>query len=80
MWVPESRNLLQEFYGFFVRPVGFCQSFIVYPILIWSLTRLRSSADKVLILSLFSYFTVDFIIHFVIGWGMAEPWLFAPHW
>lgn len=80
MWIPESRDLLKELYGFFVRPVGFYQSLIVYPIFIWGLTKLRRSVDKILILSLISYFAVDFMIHFIIGWGMVEPWLFAPHW
>ena len=36
-WIPENRNLLQELYGFFIRPVGVWQSLVVYPLVAWSL-------------------------------------------
>lgn len=79
-WIPENRNLLQELYGFFVRPVGLPQSFIVYPLLVCSLFshRLRDSYAR--IQNLLAFFSVDALLHLVIGWGMSEPWVFAPHW
>ena len=80
IWVPDERNMVQEFYGFFIRPVGHIQSMIVYPLLIWSLLKLKYSMGWNLILILISYFAIDCVIHFVIGWGMVEPWIFAPHW
>lgn len=79
-WIPAERNLLRELYGFFVRPVGVCQSFIVYPLALWGLFRIIRARQMALILMLMSYFAVDVLIHCVIGWGMTEPWVFAPHW
>ncbi|MCQ2395886.1 MAG: nitronate monooxygenase, partial [Kiritimatiellae bacterium] len=29
VWIPEERNLPRELYGFFIRPVGLYQSFVV---------------------------------------------------
>ena len=79
-WIPESRNLPQELYGFFIRPVGLIQSFVVYPLVLRSIIRLLRSHDTFSLLTFTSYFAVDVGIHGVIGWGMSEPWVFAPHW
>ena len=79
-WIPENRNLLQELYGFFIRPVGVWQSLVVYPLVIWSSARQFCRRDFALLRKLGSMFAVDAAIHLVIGWGMFEPWVFAPHW
>lgn len=79
-WIPAERNLSHELYGFFVRPVGLAQSFVVYPLALWSIYRLAHLRQKSLLLLLGSYFAVDFFIHGIVGWGMSEPWVFAPHW
>lgn len=79
-WIPEKRNLLQEWYGFFVRPVGMIQSFVIYPLLIYSLFRCRLRDSHILIRNLLAFFSIDVFLHLVIGWGMSEPWVFAPHW
>lgn len=79
-WIPEKRNLLQEFYGFFIRPVGLFQSFVIYPLLVYGLWRLRGCFADILIRSLLAFLSVDFLLHLFIGWGMSEPWVFAPHW
>lgn len=79
-WVPAQRCLLQELSGFFIRPVGFVQSLLVYPLLIISFVKFKYFEDKNLILTMGAYFIIDVVIHLVIGWGMMEPWIFAPHW
>lgn len=79
-WIPESRNLPQELYGFFIRPAGLVQSCFVYPLLVWSAVRLIRRHETTMLLSLGSCFAVDAAIHLVVGWGMSEPWVFAPHW
>ena len=79
-WIPEKRNLLQELYGFFVRPVGLFQSFAIYPLLAYSLWRLKGDFANMLIRSLLAFLSVDFLLHLIVGWGMSEPWVFAPHW
>ena len=79
-WIPENRNLLQALYGFFIRPVGVWQSLVVYPLVIWSSARQFCRRDFALLRMLGSMFAVDAAIHLVIGWGMSEPWVFAPHW
>ena len=79
-WIPENRNLLQELYGFLVRPVGLFQSFVICPLLAYSLWRLRGCFADMLIRSLLAFLSVDFLLHLVVGWGMSEPWIFAPHW
>lgn len=79
-WIPEKRVLWQELYGFFIKPVGVIQSFIVYPLLVYCvfLGRLKGLRKRVLWISAFVF--VDVVLHLVIGWGMQEPWVFAPHW
>ena len=79
-WIPESRSLTQELYGFFIRPVGVWQSLVVYPLVVWSLVRQLRRRDFALLRLFASMFAVDAAIHLVIGWGMTEPWVFAPHW
>ena len=79
-WIPDARNILQELYGFFIRPVGLFQSFVIYPLLAYGLWRLREHFADKLIRSLLAFLSVDFLLHLVIGWGMSEPWVFAPHW
>ena len=79
-WIPEKRNLLQELYGFFIRPVGLIQSFVIYPLLACSLFSLRLHDSQILIRNLLAFFSVDAFLHLVVGWGMPEPWVFAPHW
>jgi len=86
-WIPAERNIPRELYGFFIRPVGLVQSFIVYPLVAVGMCRAIHFRHKSLRLTsysllpiLLSYFCVDLVIHLVIGWGMAEPWIFAPHW
>lgn len=79
-WIPEKRNLLQEWYGFFVRPVGMIQSFVIYPLLICGLFRCKLRDSHILLRNLLSFFSIDVLLHLVIGWGMSEPWVFAPHW
>ena len=79
-WIPETRNLFQELYGFFIRPVGLIQGVVIYPLLTYSLWSLREHFADVLFLSIFAFLSVDFLLHLVVGWGMSEPWVFAPHW
>ena len=79
-WIPEKRNLLQELYGFFIRPVGLVQSLIIYPLLAYSLFSSRLRDSHILIRNILAFFSVDVLLHFIIGWGMSEPWVFAPHW
>ncbi|MGN0834035.1 MAG: DUF6080 domain-containing protein [Kiritimatiellia bacterium] len=79
-WIPEARNLPREFYGFFIRPVGVVQSCFVYPAALFGLYRLIRARQHLSLFIYTSYFVVDVCIHCVIGWGMAEPWVFAPHW
>lgn len=79
-WIPSHRNITQESYGFFIKPVGLIQSFFVYPAVLFGIYRhIRRRQTSSLIL-LASYFIVDMFIHLGIGWGMSEPWVFAPHW
>lgn len=79
-WIPAERNLPQELYGFFVRPVGLWQSFIVYPLAFFGIFRSVRAHHTSSLLLLTSYFAVDVLIHGIVGWGMTEPWVFAPHW
>ena len=79
-WIPGNRNLLQELYGFFIRPVGLIQSIVVYPLVVWSFVRQLRCRDFTLLRLLGPMFAVDASIHGVVGWGMSEPWVFAPHW
>lgn len=79
-WIPAERNLPRELYGFFVRPVGMYQSFVVYPLALLGLFRTIQRRQRSLLLVLVSYFAVDVLIHCIVGWGMTEPWVFAPHW
>ena len=86
-WIPAERNLPWEWYQFFIRPVGLWQSFVVYPLVAWGVWR-RGRAhtnggrwnDRPTVVTLGAFFAVDAVIHLVIGWGMSEPWVFAPHW
>lgn len=79
-WIPDERNLPQELYGFFIRPVGVVQSALVYPFVVYGAYRLIRMGQMSILLLLLPYFGVDLAIHVLIGWGMAEPWVFAPHW
>lgn len=79
-WIPAERNLPRELYGFFIRPVGFYQSFVVYPLAIFGVYQLIRARNTSYFLLLTSYFAVDVVIHLVVGWGMSEPWVFASHW
>ena len=79
-WIPEKRNVLQELYGFFIRPVGLVQSFVIYPLFAYGLFRPRLRDSTILIRNLLAFFSVDVLLHLVVGWGMSEPWVFAPHW
>lgn len=79
-WIPSERNLLRELYGFFIRPIGSVQSCIVYPLALYAIIKEVCARRTFLLFLPASYFSVDFIIHCVIGWGMREPWVFAPHW
>lgn len=79
-WIPESRDLPRELYDFFVRPVGFYQSFVVYPLVVFGMARAFVAKRFKTMSMLCAYFLVDVIIHLVIGWGGAELWVFAPHW
>ncbi len=79
-WIPTERNLPQELYGFFIRPIGLMQSCFVYPLVIYVIIRKIYNHQVASLLVPASYFFVDFVIHCVIGWGMSEPWIFAPHW
>ncbi len=79
-WIPSERNLLRELYGFFIRPIGLVQSCVIYPLVIYTIIREIGSRRMSSLSLLASYFVVDVIVHCVIGWGMREPWVFAPHW
>jgi hypothetical protein len=87
-WIPAERNLSWELYGFFIRPVGFYQSFVVYPLALFGIFKEvsfisstpRSNIYTSSLILLGSYFAVDAVVHLVFGWGMSEPWVFAPHW
>lgn len=79
-WIPAERNLPCELYGFFVRPVGLWQSVIVYPLALFGIFRFIRTHHTSPLLLLTSYFAVDVLIHGIVGWGMTEPWVFAPHW
>lgn len=79
-WIPAERNLPRELYGFFIRPVGLYQSFVVYPLAVLGCCKIVRSHRASLLVLLSSYFAVDIFIHFIVGWGMSEPWVFAPHW
>ena len=78
--IPAERNLPRELYGFFVRPVGLWQSFIVYPLTLFGIFRTICVHHTSSLLLFTSYFAVDVLIHGIVGWGMTEPWVFAPHW
>lgn len=79
-WIPEKRNMMSELYGFFIKPVGLLQSFVVYPLFIYSLLGLVLRSPHVLLHPLLGFVLVDAVLHLAVGWGMAEPWIFAPHW
>ena len=79
-WIPAERNLPHELYGFFVRPVGLWQSFIVYPLTLFGIFQSVRARHTSSLLLFTSYFAVDVLIHGIVGWGMTEPWVFAPHW
>ena len=79
-WIPEERNLPRELYGFFIRPVGLYQSFVVYPLALFGICQMIRKHQTSSLLVLASYFAVDACIHVIVGWGMKEPWVFAPHW
>lgn len=73
-WVPAERCWTRELWGFFVRPVGWA-AVAAYPLAAWGLWRNRKLAKV-----FGAFFAIDLVIHVVIGWGMKEPWVFAPHW
>lgn len=79
-WIPETRNLPREAWGFFVRPVGILQSCMVYPLFLLAIYRLVCTHRVSSLVLLAAYFAVDVLIHWIIGWGMSESWVFAPHW
>lgn len=79
-WIPEKRVLAQELNGFFIKPVGVIQSFIVYPLLVYCVFFGRLKGLRKLMLWISAFVFVDVVLHLVIGWGMQEPWVFAPHW
>lgn len=79
-WIPEKRALLQELYGFFIKPVGVIQSFIVYPLLVYCVVLGRLKGLRKLEQWISAFVFVDVALHLAIGWGMQEPWVFAPHW
>ena len=79
-WIPDERNLPRELYGFFIRPVGLYQSFVVYPLALLGVCQMVRKHQTSLLLVLASYFVMDIGIHVIVGWGMKEPWVFAPHW
>lgn len=79
-WIPENRHIATEFYGFFIRPVGLVQACLVYPAALLGLCALIRFHQYPLLITYASYLAVDVGIHCVIGWGMSEPWIFAPHW
>lgn len=81
-WIPETRRLGRELYGFFLRPMGIA-ALLVYPLAFGGAVRILrggSVEERALLKALAAYFAVDALIHLVIGWGMAEPWVFAPHY
>ena len=73
-WIPAERCLGREWWGFFIRPVGWV-ALVAYPLALVGLFR-----DRLRTKVFASFFVVDFVLHLVIGWGMSEPWVFAPHW
>lgn len=73
-WIPSERHLGEELKGFFVRPVGWI-ALVAYPLALFGAWRNRGLAK-----TFGCYFSVDFAIHLLVGWGMSEPWVFAPHW
>lgn len=79
-WIPAERNLPRELYGFFIRPVGLYQSLIIYPCTFYAVWKQILAHRTSLLLILISYFAVDVFLHCIVGWGMREPWVFAPHW
>lgn len=79
-WIPENRHIATELYGFFIRPVGLVQACLVYPAALLGLCALIRFRQYPLLITYASYLAVDVGIHCVIGWGMSEPWIFAPHW
>ena len=79
-WIPVERNLPRELYGFFVKSVGLWQSLIVYPLALLGIFRAIRVHHTSSLLLFTSYFAVDVLIHGIVGWGMTEPWVFAPHW
>ena len=56
---------------------------LVYPLAFGGAVRILrggSVEERALLKALAAYFAVDALIHLVVGWGMAEPWVFAPHY
>ena len=76
-WIPAERNILKELYGFFVRPVGIAQSFLLYPTAAYTVARFWQDG---FVMMLLSWLAVDVAIHLVVGWGASEPWVYSPHW
>lgn len=79
-WIPGKRDLLHELYGFFIKPIGFYQSLVVYPLAFYCLIGRRATVSDYKLQILSAFFFVDVLLHIIIGWGMSEPWVFAPHW
>ena len=73
-WIPSERHLGEELLGFLVRPVGWI-GLLAYPLALFGAWRNRGLAK-----TFAGFFAVDFAIHLLVGWGMDEPWVFAPHW
>ena len=73
-WIPSERHLGEELKGFFMRPIGWI-GLVAYPL------ALRGAwLDRGLAKTFAGFFVIDFVIHLLVGWGMGEPWVFAPHW
>lgn len=79
-WIPETRDIPHELYDFFIRPVGVYQSLVVYPLAVLGVVRMLAMRHFAILMICASYFSVDFLLHGVIGWGARELWVFAPHW
>ena len=80
-WIPASRQLGRELYDFFIRPAGIA-ALLVYPLAFVGCVRIvrcGSAEERALLRTLAAYFAVDALLHLVIGWGMEEGFVFAPH-
>lgn len=81
-WIPTTRHFCRELYGFFIRPLGFAAA-SVYPLAACGVVRILRGgivAERNMLKTLAAYFAIDAFLHLVIGWGMDEPWVFAPHY